>query len=132
MRWIKMAVAGIALCAGASVASAQGGAAPGGGPQGEQRGGRGIAKLFEGITLTEAQRAKVDAVRAKYTAERQKPMPNGTGGGPPDESVRAKMTVMMDKQNVELRAILTAEQQKVFDANVEKRKQKKQRPPQGR
>ncbi len=132
MSWIKMAVAGIALCAGASVASAQGGAPSGaGGPQGGQRGGRGTAKLFEGITLTEAQQMQVDAVKAKYAAERQKFMPNGMGGGPPDPSVRAKMTDMMDKQNIELRAILTTEQQKVFDANVEKRKQMKKRPPQG-
>jgi hypothetical protein len=33
------------------------------------------------------------------------------------------MGEMMDKQAAELRAILTADQQKVFDANVEKRKQ---------
>ena len=127
MSWMKMAVAGIALCAGASVASAQGtppaGAPPMGGPQGGQRGGRGMAMLFEGITLTEAQQAQVDSISAKYRAERQKMMPNGMGGGPPDESMRAKMTEMMEKQNVELRAVLTADQQKTFDANVEKRKQ---------
>ena len=131
MSWIKMAVAGIALCAGASVASAQGtppaGAppmgGPQGGPQGGQRGGRGMAMLFEGITLTEAQQAQVDSISAKYRAERQKLMPNGMGGGPPDEGMRAKMMEMMDKQNVELRAVLTADQQKTFDANLEKRKQ---------
>ena len=126
MSWIKMAVAGIALCAGASVASAQGtppAGAPMGGPQGGQRGGRGMAMLFEGITLTDAQQVKVDSVSAKYRGERQKMMPNGMGGGPPDEGMRSKMTEMMDKQYVELRAVLTADQQKVFDANVEKRKQ---------
>ena len=131
MSWMKMAVAGIALCAVASVAGAQGtppaGAppmgGPQGGPQGGQRGGRGMAMLFEGITLTEAQQAQVDSISAKYRAERQKMMPNGMGGGPPDESMRAKMTEMMEKQNVELRAVLTADQQKIFDANVEKRKQ---------
>lgn len=136
MSWIKLAVAGIALCAGASVASAQGGspagASPQGGPQGGQRGGRGIAKLLEGITLTDAQQVKVDAVKEKYAAERQKLMPNGMGGGPPDESVRTKMREMSDKQNAELRAILTVDQQKVFDANLEKRKQNTGRPPQGR
>jgi Spy/CpxP family protein refolding chaperone len=129
MIWMKMAVAGIALCAGASVASAQGtppaGAPPMGGPQGGpqagQRGGRGMAMLFEGITLTEAQQAKVDSISAKYRAERQKMMPNGMGGGPPDEGMRAKMMEMMEKQNVELRAILDADQKKTFDANLEKR-----------
>jgi Spy/CpxP family protein refolding chaperone len=131
MSWMKMAVAGIALCAGASVASAQGtppaGAPPMGGPQGGpqagQRGGRGMAMLFEGITLTEAQQAKVDSISAKYRAERQKLMPNGMQGGPPDDATRTKMGEMMNKQNSEIRGILTADQQKVFDANVEKRKQ---------
>ena len=127
MSWIKMAVAGVALCAGASVASAQGapaaGAPPTVGPQGGQRGGRGMAAMLEGITLTEAQQVKVDAIREKYKTKRQHLMPNGMGGGPPDESMRTKMREMMDKQNVELRAVLSADQQKVFDANVEKRKQ---------
>ena len=135
MSWIKLAVAGVALCAGASVASAQGGApagvTPQDGPQGGQRGGRGIAMLLEGITLTDAQQVKVDAVKEKYAAERKALMPNGMGGGPPDESVRTKMREMSDKQNAELRAILTADQQKVFDANLEKRKQTTKRPPQG-
>lgn len=129
MSWIRLAVAGAALCAGASVASAQGappaGGPPPGGPQGGpgMRGGRGMAMLFEGITLTDAQQTKVDSISAKYRAERQKMMPNGMGGGPPDESMRAKMTEMMNKQNAEIRAVLTPEQQKTFDANVEKRKQ---------
>lgn len=140
MSWIKLAVAGVALCAGASAASAQSAppagappmGGPQGGPQGGQRGGRGTAMLFEGITLTDAQQVRVDSVSTKYRAERQKLMPNGMGGGPPDDATRAKMMEMMDKQNVELRAILTADQQKAFDANVEKRKQMMQRPPQGR
>ena len=83
-----------------------------------------MAALLEGITLTEAQQVQVDALREKYMAERQKLMPNGMGGGPPDEGVRTKMREMMDKQNLELRAVLTADQQKVFDANVEKRKKR--------
>lgn len=129
MSWIKLAVAGLALFASASVASAQGtppaGGPPPGGPQGGpgMRGGRGMAMLFEGITLTDAQQTKVDSITAKYRAERQKMMPNGMGGGPPDEGMRAKMTEMMTKQNAEIRAVLTADQQKTFDANVEKRKQ---------
>lgn len=129
MSWIKLAVAGLALFASASVASAQGtppaGGPPPGGPQGGpgMRGGRGMAILFEGITLTDAQQTKVDSITAKYRAERQKMMPNGMGGGPPDEGMRAKMTEMMTKQNAEIRAVLTADQQKTFDANVEKRKQ---------
>lgn len=130
MSWIRMAVAGLALCASATIASAQGtppaGPPPGGqgGPGGPgARGGRGMAMLMEGITLTDAQQAKLDSITAKYRAERQKMMPNGMQGGPPDDSMRQKMMEMMEKQNAEIRAILTADQQKLFDANVEKRKQ---------
>lgn len=127
MSWIKLAVAGLALCAGASVASAQG--APAGAQQGPPQGGaqgrsgRGMSMLFEGITLTEAQQTKVDSITTKYRAERQKLMPNGMQGGPPDDATRARMGEMMTKQADEIRAILSADQQKVFDANVEKRKQ---------
>ena len=49
MSWIRIAVAGIALCASASVATAQG--TPGASSQGADRGmrgGRGQAMLFEG------------------------------------------------------------------------------------
>ena len=130
MSWIKLAVAGLALCAGASVASAQG--APAGAQQGPPQGGaqgrsgRGMSMLFEGITLTEAQQTKVDSITTKYRAERQKLMPNGMQGGPPDDATRARMGEMMTKQAAEIRAILSADQQKVFDANVEKRKQRMQ------
>ena len=74
MSWIKLAVAGIALCAGASVASAQGtppANAPQGAPQGPQAGpreggrGRGMQMLFEGITLTEAQQKQLQDINDK-------------------------------------------------------------------
>jgi hypothetical protein len=91
-----------------------------------------MAAMFEGITLTADQQVKVDSIQAKYRAERQKLMPNGMAGGPPDDATRAKMMEMMDKQSAEIRAALTADQQKIFDANVEKRKQMMSRGPQGR
>jgi len=142
MSWIKYAVAGIALCAGASVASAQGGPPAGpppqGGMQGQQGGpgggrGRGMqAMLFEGITLTEAEQKSVDEIRAKYRTQMQSLMPNGMQGGPPDPDTRAKMGEMQEKQAAELRATLSADQQKVFDLNaaeLKKRREQMQRPP---
>lgn len=131
MSFIRLAVAGLALCATATVASAQGGPPPGappqggpGGPQGGPggRGGRGMAMLLEGITLTDAQKAKVDSIQTYYRAERQKMMPDRQAGGPPDDATRAKMMEMMNKQTTDIRALLAADQQKVFDENVEKRK----------
>ncbi len=131
MSWIRYAVAGIALCAGATVASAQGGppagAPPMGGMQGGPggrggRGGRGMQMLFEGVTLTADQQTKVDAINAKYRTEMQSLMPNGMQGGPPDEGTRKKMGEMREHQMHDIHELLTGDQRKVFDANVEKQK----------
>ena len=130
MSWMRFAVAGLALCAAASVSEAQG--APGGTPpQAGQpgmrgQGGRGQAMLFQGITLTAIQEQKVDSIRASYRAQREKLMPNGMGGGPPDPAAREKMTAMMDKQNSDLRAVLDQTQQKVFDKNVDEMKKRRE------
>ena len=146
MSWIKLAVAGIALCAGASVAGAQGtpagapqGAPQGpqaGPPQGGQRGGRGMQMLFEGITLTDAQQTKVQEISEKYSSEMRALFPNGRGGGPPDDATRAKMDGIRTKQNAEIRALLNAEQQAIFDKNLAEAKKRREqmgnRPPGGR
>lgn len=141
MSWIRLAVAGVALCAGASVAGAQGApgappqAGPQGGPGGGMRGGRGMAMLFEGITLTDAQQKQTQEIGAKYRAQMMEMMPNGMGGGPPDAATRAKMNDLRTKQMAEIRAVLTAGQQTAFDKNVveaKKRREQMQRPPAGR
>ena len=147
MSWIRFAVAGIALCAGASVAGAQGGgppagAPPMGGPQGQQggpggRGGRGMQALFEGITLNADQQTKVDEIRTKYRAQMQELMPNGMQGGPPDEATRKQMDEIQEHQAHDVRELLNDDQRKVFDVNVaaaKKRREEmmKQRQGQGR
>lgn len=145
MSWIKLAVAGIALCAGASVAGAQGtppANAPQGAPQGPQGGareggrGRGMQMLFEGITLTDAQQKQVQDLSEKFRAEMRALMPNGFQGGPPDDATRAKMDDLRTKQNAEIRALLTADQQTIFDKNVAEAKKRREqmgnRPPGGR
>jgi Spy/CpxP family protein refolding chaperone len=38
--------------------------------------------------------------------------------GPPDDATRAKMMEIMTKSQADYRAILTTDQQKVFDKNV--------------
>jgi Spy/CpxP family protein refolding chaperone len=122
MSWIKFAVAGIALCAGASVASAQGGPPAGAPPMGQQggqgRGGRGMQALLEGVTLTADQQTKVDEINTKYRAQQQALMPNGMQGGPPDEGMRKKMDEIREHQTHDIHELLTEEQRKVFDANV--------------
>jgi Spy/CpxP family protein refolding chaperone len=141
MSWIRFAVAGIALCAGASVASAQGGPPAGAPPMGQQggqnRGGRGMQALLENITLTADQQTKVDAIGTKYRAEMQGLMPNGMQGGPPDEATRKKMDEIREHQTHDIRELLTDDQRKIFDENVATQKKRreemmKQRQAQGR
>ena len=146
MSWIRLALTGAALVSVASVASAQypQGAPPQGAPpqggqpgQGGPQGGRGggmSRMLFNGIDLTDAQKDQVQKVMEKYRAERQALMPAGGAApqGPPDEATRAKMKELSEKSQAEYRAILTADQQKVFDKNVADMKERmEQRQKQG-
>lgn len=123
MNWIKMAVVGAALCAVSATAEAQG-PPPGAGQRGQgMGGGRMQAMLFEGITLTAAQQDQLTALRAKAAKERAEHMPaggmgGGMGGGAPDPAMRKMMMDMQAKSQAEIRAILTADQQVVFDRNV--------------
>jgi len=128
MSWIRIAAAGLALCASASVATAQGTAGAEQGKEQKVRGhARGHAMLFEGITLTASQQASVDGIRAKYRAEHGKTMQSGNtpNGGRQDAAARTKMAGMMEQQNAEIRAVLDASQQTVFDANVAKMKERR-------
>ena len=95
------------LALAAPAAYAQGGGQ--GGP------GRGMQRLMEGITLTDAQKASVDSIGQAFRAQ-MPPMQQGT---PPDSATRAKRMEVMQKQYAEVRKVLTADQQKVFDKNLE-------------
>jgi len=107
---------------GSSVALAQNPAAPASGGFAARR----MQRLLEGITLTPEQQAKVDSITARYSAQ----MPAFTPGAPPDSATRAKMRDLYTKQDAEIRTALTADQQKVFDTNVEQmRARMGQRPP---
>lgn len=106
-RFIMAATACLAL-----VAIAPGAQAQGGGPGGR---GRMTEVLFKDITLTDAQKAKVDSITTHY---REQMMAMGGMGGPPDSATMAKRREVSAKQNADLRVVLDAEQQKVFDKNV--------------
>lgn len=95
---------------------------PGGGGFAERR----MQRLLQGITLTADQRAKVDSITTKYRAQ----MPPFTPGTPPDSATRARMRALFGNQDEEIRALLTPDQQKVWDQNVaEMRKRMQQRAP---
>jgi Spy/CpxP family protein refolding chaperone len=98
--------------------------AQGGGGGGQGRGGRMMERLMTGITLTDAQKATVDSIAQSYRAQ----MPPFTPGQPPDSAAQAKRMEVMGKQNESIRKVLTADQQKVFDKNVEDMKANMGRP----
>jgi Spy/CpxP family protein refolding chaperone len=75
--------------------------------------------LMQGITLTDAQKAKVDSIVTSYRTQ----MPAFTPGQPPDSAARAKRMELMQQQNTAIRAVLTTEQQTTFDKNVETMRQ---------
>ena len=105
----------------APAAYAQGG---GGGGGGQGRGGRQMEMLMQGITLTDAQKAQVDSITQAYRAQ-MPPMQQGT---PPDSATRAKRMEIAQKQYAAVRTVLTADQQKVFDKNLEDMRANMNRP----
>lgn len=126
MRIARIAMMAVAFCAAsASIASAQR-------PDSASQGGRRMGpNLLEGITLTEQQQAQVKAIREKYAPQRMEIMTAlRSTGMPPDSATRAKLQGITDAQTADIRAVLTAEQQKVLDKNVvEMRERMAKRPP---
>ena len=98
--------------------------AQGGGGGGQGRGGRQMEMLMQGITLTDAQKASVDSIGQAFRAQ-MPPMQQGT---PPDSATRAKMMEVRQKQYAAIRTVLTPDQQKTFDKNVEEMRANMTRP----
>jgi Spy/CpxP family protein refolding chaperone len=112
MKAIRIAALGVALVIGsATVASAQQQqGAPG-------RGGRGNM-LMVGIdsTLSADQKAKIAEINTKYQPEMQAVRDLMATDR---EGAMKKRAEIQAKQNPEIRAVLTKEQQAIFDKNVE-------------
>lgn len=111
MKAIRVAMLAVALSAVAtSVSSAQ---QPGQASQ--SRGGMG-GMILRGITLTDAQKAQQKVIREKYAPQMMAVRKTSqTSGTPMDQ---AKLSEIRAAQAAELRAILTPEQQVIFDRNV--------------
>jgi stress response protein YsnF len=77
--------------------------------------------LFDGITLTADQRAKVDSIQKHYREQ----MPSFTPGSPPDSATREKVRGLFRHQMDDIRAVLTADQQQTFDRNVAAMRQRR-------
>ncbi len=76
--------------------------------------GRPRQLLFKDITLTPEQQARVDSIRMHYRAQ----MPAFTPGSPRDSATRERVRSLFHHELDDIRAVLTTDQQKVFDKNV--------------
>jgi hypothetical protein len=125
MKVIRFLVAA-AFVLTATTAMAQGGP-PGGGQGGAQRA---MEAMMQGITLTDAQKAKVDSIFAASREENMKLRQEAqAAGGPPSEELRAKMMAVTAKRNEAIKVVLTPDQQVVFAKNLENMPRPGQRPP---
>jgi len=113
------------------------------------RGGEGRGGLLHGITLSDAERTRVKAIRAKYADETKtlreslRPaMQDMRAARQKHDSTamkaawdrtagdRQKLQALMQRERAEIRTALTPENQKVFDANaktVEQRRAERQK-----
>ena len=118
MKVLRIAALSVALIAGSSVAAMAQGGPPAGGGAMQQGGGRGNRPnmLLKDITLSAEQQAKVDEISKKYAPEQQAIRDALQSGGDRAEGMK-KMGELRAKSAPEIRAVLTAEQQVVFDRN---------------
>ena len=113
MQVLRIAALGVALVVGSSVAAMAQGGPPGAGG----RGGRGNM-LMVGIdsTLSPDQKAKLAEITAKYAPETQAIRDMMATDR---EGAMKKRMELSARMNPEIRAILSAAQQAVFDKNLE-------------
>jgi len=121
MKVFRIAALGVALLAGsAAIAGAQNAT-----PAPTQQGGPGMGRrgnqTLNGIELTDAQKAKVSEIQAKYQPEMQAIRESIQNGGDRAEAFQ-KMSALRDKMTPEIRAVLTPAQQAIYDKNVAEQK----------
>jgi Spy/CpxP family protein refolding chaperone len=83
--------------------------------------------LFRGITLSDAQKEQVRAINTRFKDQRQSARKEALADGStrrPDSTEMAQMRQITQQHQAELRAVLTADQQTIFDQNVAGLKEK--------
>jgi len=116
MKFVRIAtLTGILSLGLASVAAAQG--SQQGQTQSEGRREMG-GTLLKDITLTDAQKEQVKTIREKYLPQQMELRKAAQATGSMDDATRAKLDDLRTKQAADIRAILTADQQAVFDKNL--------------
>jgi Spy/CpxP family protein refolding chaperone len=113
MKSLRIAlITGLALVAAAAPALAQRGPRMGGGPGWGGRGPQRRSMLLQGITLTDAQRVRIDSIHAAA------PIATGVPRASGDSAVRAQRRAAAAERQAAVRAVLTPDQQAVWDRNV--------------
>jgi len=74
--------------------------------------------IFTGITLTADQQKKVDSLYASNQPMRDKMKAQMESGQKPDSAQMVAMRAYRDKAAASYRAVLTPDQQKIFDKNI--------------
>jgi Spy/CpxP family protein refolding chaperone len=111
MKAIRIAALSAALLIGAAaMATAQS-------QQGGQMGARRNGMQMNGIELTDAQKTKREEIQKKYEPEMMTLRDQMMNGGDRTE-LRKKFMALQDKAGAEIRAILTPDQQVVWDKNM--------------
>jgi Spy/CpxP family protein refolding chaperone len=110
MKAIRIAaLVAVLLIGGAAVASAQGAM---------QQGGQGRRNMqLDGIELTDAQKVKLEEIQKKYQPEMMALRTEFQSGGDRAELMK-KSAALRERSSAEIRAILTADQQVVFDKHT--------------
>jgi len=113
MRALRVAALGAALLiGGATLVQAQAGGTQ---QQGDRRGGRNME--LNGIELTDAQKVQLEAIQKKYQPEMMSIRNDMMNGGDRAELMK-KAADLREKSAKDIRAILTPDQQVVFDKNL--------------
>lgn len=110
MVWAAVVISAVAA---PLTAQGQGGGRQGGDPAAMQA--RQNEMLFEGITLSAAQKTRVDSIQ---TAAREAQRSAMEAGGMRDPEARQRMMAQRQATMAAIRAVLTAEQQTQFDKNI--------------
>ena len=110
MRRINIAAFGLMLTALASTPAIAQGNMGGGRMDPAQMMQRSTDMMMKGITLSPVQADSVKAINARFATE--------THAAMGQSDMRGKMTEMRTRHRAELRAVLDAGQQSVFDKNV--------------
>lgn len=109
-----VALGALLLVVGAVAAHAQRGASSG-------QAGRRPDRLLDNMMLTESQKAKIDGITRKYQPEMQAIIESMNTGGDRGDA-RQRMMALREKVQPEIRAVLTPDQQGIFDKNAAEQK----------